>query len=153
MDRWPFRSMWNSLPAQSAWRDAVGEVQPGHLLVPDLRVQPDDVAVLQLGDEAQRVPDGRQEDVAAGLVRLGLQRDLDVVAAALDVGGDRVDALGVAVEGGVDVLGAVVLAALAAAPHDEGLGAQLRGQVDVAQHLAQREAADRAVVGGERRRP
>ena len=60
--------------------DAVGVVQPGHLLVADLRVQPDDVAVLELGDEGQRVPDRRQQDVAARLVRLGLDGEPDVVA-------------------------------------------------------------------------
>ncbi|HNJ66289.1 MAG TPA: flagella basal body P-ring formation protein FlgA, partial [Turneriella sp.] len=46
----------------------------------------------------------------------------------------------VALEGGADVLRGVILGALAAAPHDERGRAQLGGQVDVAQHLAQREA-------------
>src|SRR2546429_662535 len=48
--------------------DAVREVEVGHLLVPGLRVDPDDVAVLQLGDERERVPDRRQEDVPTRLV-------------------------------------------------------------------------------------
>ena len=47
MPRWPFRSMWNSLPVPQRLRDAVREVQPGHLLVADLRVQPDHLVVLQ----------------------------------------------------------------------------------------------------------
>ena len=141
--------MWNSLFGPQRLREAVRVVQAGHLLVPGLRVQPDDVAVLELRDEAERMPDGRQQDVAAGLVRLGLERDLDVVALVLDVAGDGVDALAVAVERGVQILGAVVLAAFPATPHDEGLGAELSGQVDVAQHLAEREPADRAIVGGE----
>ena len=67
----------------------------------------------------------------------------------LDVAGDGVEALLVAVERGVQVLRPVVLAALAAAPHDEGLGAHLGGEVDGAQHLAQAEPAHAAVVGGE----
>ena len=61
-------------------RDAVREVQPGHLLVADLGVQPDHLVVLQAGDEGQRVADGRQQDVAARLVRLRLQREPDAVA-------------------------------------------------------------------------
>src|SRR5690606_23523363 len=72
-----------------------------------------------------------------------------VVALVLDVPGDGVDALAVAVERGVDVLDAVVLAALAPAPHDEGRRTELGGEVDVAQHLAQAEAAHGAVVRGE----
>ena len=51
----------------------VGVVEVGHLLVPGLGVEADDVAVLELGDHGQGVADGREEDVAAGLVRLGLQ--------------------------------------------------------------------------------
>jgi hypothetical protein len=46
-------------------RDAGGEVQPGHLLVADLRVEADHLVVLQPGDEGQGVADGRQQDVAA----------------------------------------------------------------------------------------
>ena len=44
-------------------RDAVREVQPGHLLVADLGVHPDDVAVFEFGDERQRVAEGRQHPV------------------------------------------------------------------------------------------
>ena len=101
------------------------------------------------GDEAERVPDGGQEDVAARLVGLGLQPDPEVVALGLDVRSDRVQALPVAVQGGVQVLGAVVLGPLAATPHHEGGGTHLGGEVDRGQHLAQAEAAYRAVVGGQ----
>ena len=52
--------------------DAVGVVQPGHLLVADLGVDADHLRVRQLGDERQRVPGGGQQDVAARLIRLGL---------------------------------------------------------------------------------
>ena len=84
-----------------------------------------------------------------GSFGLGSMREPQVVALVDDVAGEQVDALAVAVERGADVLGRVVLGALAAAPHDEGLGAELGGEVDVAQHLAQREAAHGAVVAGE----
>ena len=56
-------------------RDAVHEVEVGHLLVPDLRVEADHLGVLEGGDEAERVADGREQDVAAGLVGLGLERE------------------------------------------------------------------------------
>ena len=79
-------------------------VQAGHLLVTRLRVQAHDVAVLQLRDKGQRVADRRQENVAARLIRLRLQANLEVVAARLNVGGDRVQALLVAVERRVQVL-------------------------------------------------
>ena len=80
------------------------------------------------------------------LVRLGLEADPQVVALGLDVAGDGVEPLLVALERGVDVLGAVVLAALSTAPHDEGRRAELGGEVDRVEDLAQAEAADRAVV-------
>ena len=54
---------------------SVGEVQPRHLLVPDLGVEPHELGVLQLRDEGQGVADGREQDVAAGLVGLGLERE------------------------------------------------------------------------------
>ena len=147
--RWPLRSMWKSLPAHSACAMPRGEVQPGHLLVADLGVEAHHVAVLQLGDERQRVPDGREQDVAARLVGLGLDREPDAVALLLDVAGEQVDALAVAVERGADVLGLVDLGALAAAPEHVRRRAQLGGQVEVAEDLAEREAAHGAVVAGE----
>ena len=130
--------------------DALRVVEARHLLVADLGVEADDVGVLQAVDERDRVADRRQQDVAAGLVGLGLERDAQAVALLLDVRGDGVDALGVAVVRGVEVLGGVVLGALAATPHDERVGAQLGGEVDVADHLAQAVAAHAAVVRRER---
>ncbi len=119
MERWPLRSMWKELARPQRLRQPVRVVEAGHLLVTRLGVEADDVAVRQLGDEAERVADRGQEDVAAWLVGLGLERDDHVVAGVLDVLRDRVDALGVPLEGGVQILRAVVLGALAATPHDE----------------------------------
>src|SRR3954447_4374671 len=76
--------------------DAVRVVQAGHLLVPDLGVEADEVGVLEGGDEPEGVADGRQEDVAARLVRLGLQRQAQAVAAVDGVLGEGVDGLAVA---------------------------------------------------------
>ena len=84
--------------------DPVGEVEPGHLLVPDLGVEPDHPRLVELGDQRERVADGRQQDVAAGLVGLGLEGEADVVATVLDVGAEQVERLRVAVERRLDVL-------------------------------------------------
>ena len=94
-------------------------------------------------------PTRRQQDVAAGLVGLRLDREADVVALVGDVVAEQVHGLAVALERLADVLRGVVLGALAAAPHDERLRAELGGEVELAQHLAQREAAHGAVVRGE----
>ena len=96
------------------------------------------------------MPDRRQQDVAARLVGLGLEREPHGVALVAHVGADGVQPLDHPVERGADVLPTAVLRALAAAPHDERLGAEAGGEVDVAQHLGQRVAAYVAVVGGER---
>ena len=82
-------------------RDAGGDVEPGHLLVSHLGVHADHVGVLELGDERERVADGRQQNVAARLVGLGLNREPDAVALLGDVAGQRVDGLAVTVEGGL----------------------------------------------------
>ena len=94
-------------------------------------------------------PTRGQQDVAAGLVGLRLEREPQAVALVLDVGREEVDALAVAVEGGLDVLGHVDLGAFATAPHHVGLGAELGRQIHVAHHLAQRVTTDAAVVAGE----
>ena len=87
-------------------RDAVREVEPGHLLVADLGVEADHVGVLERADERERVADGRQQDVAARLVGLGLDGEPDAVALVdRRTAASSVEALAVAVERGPDVLG------------------------------------------------
>ncbi|MDQ1175205.1 hypothetical protein QE430_003512 [Microbacterium testaceum] len=129
--------------------DAGGEVQTRHLLVADLGVQAHELGALERVDERDRVAERRQQDVAARLVGLGLDGEADVVALVGDVVAEQVDGLAVALERLADVLRGIVLGALAAAPHDEGLGAELGGEVEVAQHLAQRETTHLTVVRGE----
>jgi hypothetical protein len=98
----------------------------------------------------QRVPDGRQEDVAARLVGLRLEGEAQLVALRDDVVAQHVDRLAVAVERVARVLGDGRLGALAPAPEDVDLRAELDAEVDRAHRLADRRAADAAVVGGER---
>src|SRR6202042_1470215 len=79
-------------------RDAVREVQPGHLLMADLWVQADKLGTLKAVDECQCVADGRQQDVAARLVRLWLDREPDGIALPGDVLAEQVEGLLEAVE-------------------------------------------------------
>ena len=58
----------------------VVEGQARHGLVGELGVEADHLGVLQLADEGQGVADGGQQDVAAGLVGLGLEGEAQVVA-------------------------------------------------------------------------
>ena len=129
--------------------DAGGEVQARHLLVSDLGVEAHELGASERVDEGDRVAERRQQDVAARLVRLRLDREADVVALVGDVVAEQVDGLAVALERLADVLGGVVLGALAAAPHHERLRAELGAEVELAEDLAQREAAHVAVVRGE----
>ena len=110
---------------------------------------PDHLVVFELGDERQRVTDGGQQDVAAGLVRLRLDREPHAVALVDGVLGEQVDPFPVPVEGGADVLGEVDLGAFPAAPEHVDLRAQLGGQIHVLHHLAQRVPAHATVVAGE----
>ena len=130
--------------------DRVVERQPGHRLVRDLGVEADEVGAVERGDEVQRVPDGGQEDVAARLVGLGLEREAEAVALALGVVHEHVHGLAVALERVARVLGHADLGALAPAPEDVDLAAQLGAEVDRAHRLADRRAPDPAVVGRER---
>jgi hypothetical protein len=80
-------------------------VQASHLLVADLGVQPDQFRVLQLADERQRVPRGRQQDVAARLVRLRLDGEPDLVTAIKDVLAQHVEGFLAAVQRRAHILG------------------------------------------------
>ena len=57
-------------------RHAVREVEPRHLLVRHLGIDAHHLRVVERVDEGEHVADGRQEDVAARLVGLGLEREL-----------------------------------------------------------------------------
>ena len=130
--------------------DRVRVVEAGHLLVADLGVDADDLGMLKLVDERQRVPDGGQQDVAARLVRLGLDREPQAVTVVEDVAAEDVERLLVPVQRGADVLAGPGLGALPAAPAHIHPGAKLGREVQVAHDLGQREPAHVPVVGGER---
>jgi hypothetical protein len=124
-------------------------VQAGHLLVPGFGIDADHVGVFEFGDEGQGVADGGEQDVAAGLVGFGFDRDPHSVALVDGVLGQQVDSFPVPVQGGSDVLGEVDFRAFTAAPENVDLCAEFSGEVDVAHDLAQRVPAHGAVVAGE----
>ena len=59
--------------------DGVEEVQPRHLFVRHFRVHADHLGMIERGDEPQVRAGRRHVDVAARLVRLGLERELESV--------------------------------------------------------------------------
>ncbi len=85
--------------------------------------------------------DGRQVDVAARLVGLGLQRELQVVLLVAHVVAEEVERVAEALQASSGFLAASVSDALAAAPEDVDLRAQLDAQVDGAHRLLQRVGA------------
>ena len=93
-------------------------------------IDADHLRMIERGDEGQHAADGRQIQVAARLVRLRLDGELDVVALAEDVFAQEVERLAEPL-GRLDrILAGVDLDALAAAPEDEDLRAQLGGDVE-----------------------
>lgn len=129
--------------------DAVGEVQSGHLLVADLGVHAVQFRALQTLDEGQGVADGREQDVATRLVRLGLDGEPEAVALVDDVLAEQVERLLHPVQRDPHVLRSAGLRTLPAAPGHIRLGTQFDREVDIADHLAQREPAHVTVVGRE----
>ena len=110
--------------------DAVREVEPGHRVVRDFGVEPHHVGMVERVDEREHVPDGRQEDVAARLVRLRLQRELQVVLLRAHVLAQEVDRVAEPLDRFLRVLGGVGLDALAPAPEHVGRRAELDAEVD-----------------------
>ena len=147
---WPLRSMWKSLSAHSACATAWWNDRPLIVSCANSGLSPTISGYSSSWMNASACPTVGQQQVAARLVRLRLERDLHRVALLGDVRAARVDRLGVAVERGGDVLRRVALHALAPAPHHEHRGAELRAEVDRVERLAQRVPADLRVVGGER---
>ncbi len=125
------------------------EVQTGHLLMAELRVQSEQLRTLQRIDERKRMTNGGEHDVPAWLIRLRLDRKANAIALVRHVLREQVHSLAVALQRRSDVFGGVVLSAVAPAPHHERLGAELDAELELTDRLAQREAPNAAVVGGE----
>ena len=73
--RCALRSMWKSFPCHSACATAWWNDRPDIVSWANSGFTPDHLGLLELVDERERVADGRQEDVAARLVGLRLERE------------------------------------------------------------------------------
>ena len=112
-------------------------------------LMPHHLRMIDRGDEGEHAADRRQIQVAARLVRLRLDGELDVVALAENVVAQEVDGLAEPL-GRLDrILAGVDLDAFAAAPEDEHLRAQVGGHVDGAHHLLRGVQPDGRVGAGE----
>ena len=128
----------------------VGEVQPGHCFVGNLRVYAAHFGMVERFDESQHRAGGRQEQVAARLVGFGLQREAQVVALVADVAEQEVQRVAEQLVAAGQVFSGVNFGALAAAPEHVRLGPELNPQVDGAHGLLDGELTHLGIVGGER---
>src|SRR5207302_4877309 len=78
----------------------VGEVEARHALVCHLRIHAHHLGMLQRIDESEHVSGGREEHVAARLVRLRLEREPEVVALRPHVLAQEIDGVAVPAERG-----------------------------------------------------
>ena len=138
------------LPVPEHLRHRVVEREARHRLVRELGVHAHHLRMLQLVDEREHVAHRRQQDVAARLVGLGLEREAQRVPLLAHVLAREVHRFGVAVERGARVHRRVDLAPLTPTPHHEHLGAELHAEIDGVEGLGQGEATHLHVVGGER---
>jgi len=129
--------------------DGVHEVEAGHVLVRHFRIDADHFRVIKRGDEAEHGPGRRQVEIAARLVGLGFQGELEVVALAERVVAHEVERLAETLSGVERASAGVGLGALAPAPEDVDLRAQFHAQVYGAQRLVQGVGAHGGVVGSE----
>ena len=110
-------------------RHGLGEGQAAHGLMGELGVEPHHVGLLQRADEGEGMPDGGQQYVAPGLVRLGFEGDPQIEPAGGDVLADEIDGFFVAVERQADVLGRLGLHAFPPAPQHEDVRPELCPQL------------------------
>ena len=130
-------------------RDRVRERETGHRLVRDLGIHADHLGTRERRDEVQHVRGRREIDVGARLVGFRLEGEAQLVAAIDHVLAEEVHAVPHARDRGPRIAAGVGLGALAAAPEDVDLGAELDAEIDRVHRLAQRKGAHARVVGGE----
>src|SRR5690606_29070930 len=128
--------------------DDVMERKARHGLVGKLGVGAYHIGVIERRDEGEVRTRGREENVAPRLVGLGLQGKLHVVTFVDDVFAQVVDGLAGALDSFHRVFRGVDLRALAPAPKDEDLAAQLSRKIDGLDGLAERVAAHFGNVAG-----
>ncbi len=119
------------------------------LLVTDLRVNTEQLGALQGLDESHSVTDRWQQDVAARFIRLRLDGETDVMSLVGHVLGEQGSRLRDSARAHPGCLSPCRIRHLATAPHDQGSGPEFCTEVKLAQSLAQSEATDPSVIGGE----
>src|SRR5689334_12363871 len=137
------------LPRIERLAHAVGEVESGHRVVRDFRIEPDHLRMLERLDEGERVADGRKVDVTARLVRLRLEGEPIAVSLRDRVLAEEVQGVPKPAEGVAWILCRVRLRTLASAPEDIDLGAELIAEVHRAHRLLQRVPPDPRIVARE----
>src|ERR1019366_7960983 len=129
-------------------RDAVHEVESGHLLVRDFGIDADHLGMIERGNESQVVAGGGHVDVATGLVGLGFKGEAVLVSLSDVVLAEIVDGLAQTLDGFVGAAAGVGLDTFAATPEDEDFRAQLGSEVHGTQSLLQGVGAHLGIVGG-----
>ena len=138
------------LPRFPRLRDRVEKVQPRHLFVRHFRVHAHHVGMVERRDEAEIRAGRRHVDVAARLVGLGLERELEAVLPIDRILAEEVDRVAQPLDRFVRRAAGVGFRALASAPQHENAGAKLRAEIHRPHRLLQREGAHAGVVRGER---
>ena len=122
------------------------EIQAGHLLVRDLRVDADQLRMLERRDEPEVRAGRRHVDVAARLVRLGLEREAEAVLLVDRIPAQIVDRLAQPFHRFVGAAARIGLDPLAPAPEHEDLRAELGAEIHRAHRLLERVGAHARVV-------
>ena len=130
--------------------DRVGEVQACHVFVRDLGVDADHLGVFERLDEGKHRAGGGEEDVAARLVGLGLERELDLVPLVLHVAAQEIHRLAHPFQCVERVLPRVRFRSLPTAPENVDAGSQRDAQVDRVHRFLKRIGADFRIVARER---
>ena len=128
--------------------DVVGEVEAGHGFVGDFGIDADEFGVVEGFDEGQHVAGGGQVNVAAGFVGFGFEGEAVVVIVVHGVFAHEVEGIAEAFEGVGGVFAGVGFGALAAAPEDEGLGAEFGAEVHGGHGFLEGVGADAGIAGG-----
>jgi hypothetical protein len=117
--------------------------------VRDLGIHADHLGMLQRGDEAEHRAGRRQVDVAPRLVRLGLEREAELIAAVDAEARQPVQGIAEALQREQRILAGLGLDTLAPTPEHVGRGAELDAELDRARRLLQGEGAHAGVVARE----
>src|SRR5207302_1733080 len=119
-------------------------------LMRNLRVDADHLRMVERSDEAEHRADRRKVDIAARLIRLRLQRKLQIILLVAHIITQEIERLAEAFEALLWVLAGVRLDTLAPTPKDVELGTQFHAKVNRVDRLLQGIRAHLRIIGGKR---